>query len=305
MGRVALLEALPSQHAYRSLRRLQAKESREQKMIQLHLQVGQLKYDCALLHAEVLDWRSWFAQQTFAAETSAQECFQQADAVLQELAPREHIASVMEPVSEPLLSTSVISCTGCWQPLPTRSCSAEGVCSLSSDENHGDSLVATPSGWPDLTEAQQITFQETFQNTFKETWLLLDKKERSERIRIESWKYYRSCTPPETSLHQPFVNDTETSASQDSDEYVAASDLLFSDAERACLSREPIRPRSAYFLFVQEAQEGQNVPKDFAAEWKHISDERRKGFEEKALSLKLQYERDFADYSKSVWGCRF
>ena len=85
MGRVALLESLPSQHAFRSLRRLQAKQSREQKLVHLHLEVGQLKYDWEVLHAEVLEWRSLFAQQTFAEASDPRGFSQQADVGLQKL----------------------------------------------------------------------------------------------------------------------------------------------------------------------------------------------------------------------------
>ena len=61
MGRVVLQENdLPSQHVYRSMRRRNAREWKEAQMMTLKLELGQLKYEKAALHEEVLSWRSWY-----------------------------------------------------------------------------------------------------------------------------------------------------------------------------------------------------------------------------------------------------
>ena len=63
MGRVALQEYnLPSQHVFRSLRRKQARELRESEMLGLKMQLGQIKFEHALLLDEVMSWRSWYKE---------------------------------------------------------------------------------------------------------------------------------------------------------------------------------------------------------------------------------------------------
>ncbi len=64
MGRVALQETqLPSQHVYRSLRRLQAKRGREEKMLSLQLEIGQLRFENSKLHSELSLWQQWYYDQ--------------------------------------------------------------------------------------------------------------------------------------------------------------------------------------------------------------------------------------------------
>ena len=64
MGRVALQDSqLPSQHQYRSLRRYQAKQLRDQKLLTLQLEIGQLKYERDCLQNSVLLWDRWYQRQ--------------------------------------------------------------------------------------------------------------------------------------------------------------------------------------------------------------------------------------------------
>ena len=74
----------------------------------------------------------------------------------------------------------------------------------------------------------------------------------------------------------------------------------------AAVDIEPKRPPSAYFLFAMEARDRakalgddlSGIAKTVLAEWKHMSEERRKGFEAKALELKIQHDRQMAEYRK-------
>jgi len=61
MGRVALQEfQIPSQHVYRSLRRLNARKARESDLLHLQLQLSQQKFENESLCREVWWWRSWY-----------------------------------------------------------------------------------------------------------------------------------------------------------------------------------------------------------------------------------------------------
>ena len=63
MGRVALLEMqMPSQHQFRSMRRLHAKQSREQKLLSLQLELGQERCMKEMLQQEVDAWRQWYSE---------------------------------------------------------------------------------------------------------------------------------------------------------------------------------------------------------------------------------------------------
>ena len=58
--------SLPSQHAYRSMRRRNARESKDTEMLNLKLELGQLKHELATVHDEVYSWRSWYDVSYFA-----------------------------------------------------------------------------------------------------------------------------------------------------------------------------------------------------------------------------------------------
>ena len=61
MGRVVLQEyVLPSQHAYRSMRRRNARETKDREMMNMKCEVAQLKYERDALQNEVLSWRAWY-----------------------------------------------------------------------------------------------------------------------------------------------------------------------------------------------------------------------------------------------------
>ena len=51
---------LPSQHVYRSMRRRNARETREANTLQLQLQLSQLKFEQGELLQELMWWRSWY-----------------------------------------------------------------------------------------------------------------------------------------------------------------------------------------------------------------------------------------------------
>ena len=51
---------MPSQHVYRSLRRMKAREAREADMLHIQLQLSQLKFEHTELLQEVMWWRSWY-----------------------------------------------------------------------------------------------------------------------------------------------------------------------------------------------------------------------------------------------------
>ena len=183
MGRVALLESLPSQHAFRSLRHLQAKQSSEQKMIHLQLEVGQLKYDCELLHVEVLEWRSGFVQQPWAGITHAEECSQQADAVLQELSPGKQSSKHSVTIDMADAAWNAAERTGEAQVL-----GSEEMCPGAIDDScAGGSAVARPSphsGGPSWVADPKVTrsryaVQITGSWEPLDPWLFLDRVELS------------------------------------------------------------------------------------------------------------------------------
>ena len=67
------------------------------------------------------------------------------------------------------------------------------------------------------------------------------------------------------------------------------------EASHANISKEPKKPLSAYFLFAREraetmADDVERKARKISAEWKQLNEEERKGFESKALDLKIQYD---------------
>jgi hypothetical protein len=137
MGRVALLESdLPSQHMYRSMRRLQAKQSREQKLLALQLEFGQLKYERDNLRHEVQSWQCWYAE-----KCNSYQYQHQVDSLLQELVgtdvnvgeeislercghavvdpvPTEvYFTSLLSSLSSPSFSSNFADLLGSWEPL--------------------------------------------------------------------------------------------------------------------------------------------------------------------------------------------
>ncbi len=101
MGRVALLEleSMPTQHVFRSMRRLHAKQLREQKLLELQLELGQLRYEKDLLHSEVVSWRTWYCEQR------VQTCEQQTEIVLQELQSSVPTTATTAPTTAPTAPT--------------------------------------------------------------------------------------------------------------------------------------------------------------------------------------------------------
>ena len=107
MGRVALQDSqLPSQHQFRSLRRFQAKQLRDQKLLTLQLEIGQLKYERDSLQHSVLWWESWYqgqCAQNYDETMNEVSKDQQASVGEHELpAPKSVLDEVMPAVSEGL-----------------------------------------------------------------------------------------------------------------------------------------------------------------------------------------------------------